>query len=239
MAKVMMQVLSMSARPRLEVMKWIMEEMIDLPRHGHDALFGHICGQCMLPHARNTVVSRFMASPATDLIMIDDDNWSQVGTIAKLVSHAVDVVGAPCLRKIQGDELWPIAWHTDRPIKRETNGLIDVEHTGTGIIRLTRACLERMIFEQKARWYDDSLAGKAWPVFEFAVRDNAWYGEDVEFCQRWRDLGGKVYIDPDIKTSHVGDFEYRGSPAETLAKWPPVMRITRPGVCIKNELANP
>ena len=34
--------------------------------------------------------------------------------------------------------------------------------------------------------------------------------EDYAFCQRWRDMGGKVYCDVMITMGHVGKYEYAG-----------------------------
>jgi hypothetical protein len=237
MAIVLLQLFSMNARPRVEVMEWIMQEMINLPKEGHTSMYHSLNGNSMLPHARNTAVASFMKTQATDLIMIDDDNYAEVGSINKLLSHKVDVVGASCRRKIPDEERWPVKWHTNMPIKRDENGLIDVESTGTGILRMTRACLEKMVWSERARCYDDAIAGTAWPLFEYAVHDNSWYGEDIEFCRRWRALGGKVYIDPDIKTHHIGNWKYSGSPAEYLAGMPPKMCVAPVKVAVTNEFS--
>lgn len=238
MAIPLIYLLSFSARPRVEVTEWIMQEIITLPKQGHDpALYHSINGNSMLPHARNTVVAEFMKSSATDLIMVDDDNYGELGSIGKLLSHNVDVVGAPCRRKLPDEEKWPVKWHTKQPIKRDENGLIDVESTGTGILRMSRACLEKMVWATRDRCYDDAITGTSWPVFEYAIHDNTWYGEDVEFCRRWRKLGGKVYIDPDIKTHHIGDHKYSGSVGNYLTKMPPKMCIAPVKVAVNNELS--
>jgi GT2 family glycosyltransferase len=42
------------------------------------------------------------------------------------------------------------------------------------------------------------------------------YGEDIAFCQKWRSLGEKVYIDPSITCSHVGKKEWRGNFSDYL-----------------------
>jgi len=40
--------------------------------------------------------------------------------------------------------------------------------------------------------------------------------EDYSFCQRWRDLGGDVWADPDIELTHVGQTRWKGKLAEYL-----------------------
>lgn len=40
--------------------------------------------------------------------------------------------------------------------------------------------------------------------------------EDYAFCRRWRDIGGKVFVDPLCKLGHLGQHMYRGNLAESL-----------------------
>ena len=35
--------------------------------------------------------------------------------------------------------------------------------------------------------------------------------EDYGFCNLWRSLGGKIYIDPTIQLQHFGSVAYEGS----------------------------
>ncbi len=34
--------------------------------------------------------------------------------------------------------------------------------------------------------------------------------EDYAFCRRWRDLGGRIYVDTQSKLTHHGSYTYRG-----------------------------
>jgi hypothetical protein len=35
-------------------------------------------------------------------------------------------------------------------------------------------------------------------------------GEDYAFCRRWTDMGGKVWVNPEIKMGHVGYKTFQG-----------------------------
>ena len=37
-----------------------------------------------------------------------------------------------------------------------------------------------------------------------------YFGEDFGFCQRWSDIGGKVYAYIDDYITHVGEYSYCG-----------------------------
>jgi hypothetical protein len=40
--------------------------------------------------------------------------------------------------------------------------------------------------------------------------------EDYAFCRRWRDIGGKIWVDLDCKVGHLGQHMFRGDLAESL-----------------------
>jgi hypothetical protein len=44
-----------------------------------------------------------------------------------------------------------------------------------------------------------------------------WLGEDTGFCRLWHEMGGKMWIYPDITFNHYGDDKYyRGNYREFL-----------------------
>ena len=52
--------------------------------------------------------------------------------------------------------------------------------------------------------------------FDTAVRENRYYSEDWTFCENWRDLGGKVYIDKRVLLKHVGTYVFDGTTQDKL-----------------------
>jgi hypothetical protein len=40
--------------------------------------------------------------------------------------------------------------------------------------------------------------------------------EDYAFCRRWRDMGGKIWVDLDCKLMHLGQHLFGGDLAESL-----------------------
>jgi hypothetical protein len=46
--------------------------------------------------------------------------------------------------------------------------------------------------------------------------DDKWYGEDVYFCKRWRDMGKQIFIDPCLNFVHTGTKNWTGNLHEWL-----------------------
>jgi hypothetical protein len=44
--------------------------------------------------------------------------------------------------------------------------------------------------------------------------NNKTVGEDLTFCNKWRKIGGEIWVDHRLSIGHVGRHVYRGSIAE-------------------------
>jgi len=239
---VCIMLLTGSGHPRIEVMEYIQREIISLLHAQIPASYFSVSNCSMIPHARNWGVTKFLEeTEATDLVMIDDDNFPEDGTIAKLLSYDADVIGVPC-RSREEALTWPVRWLTDgSPIRKAENGLIEVECVGTGIIRISRSALLALIQANPLNWYHEkrALSGKLYALFRYEFRDNMLFGEDVAFCHDWRAIGGKVWITPDIETKHIGVKAYPGKPSEWLKGAATKMSVNRDPVTVENEFAAP
>jgi hypothetical protein len=54
--------------------------------------------------------------------------------------------------------------------------------------------------------------------FDTAVRENRYYSEDWTFCENWRDLGGKVWVDKRVLLKHTGTYVFDFAAQDQLYK---------------------
>ena len=52
--------------------------------------------------------------------------------------------------------------------------------------------------------------------FDTAVRENRYYSEDWTFCENWRDLGGKIWVDKRVLLKHTGSYTFDFQAQEPL-----------------------
>ena len=100
------------------------------------------------------------------------------------------------------------------------NGVIEVTHAPTGCMLIKRKVIETMIEKHpELEIYQPTVInGKETKKENFYnlfdtlhdVETKRYFGEDFGFCQRWTDLGGKVYIYAMDYITHVGDHQYCG-----------------------------
>lgn len=205
----------------------MMETASLLAKAGHGCAMRFRSGSGLIAHTRNELVADFMATEhATHLIMIDDDMAWRAEDVVRLIDHGVDVVGAAGPKKSAGGGF---CYRADNA-ERDDRGLVEVVGIGTGFLLVSRAAIERMIeahgdLEYRLDRAESHL--RFYAFFDHALEHHEGHdlplflGEDFAFCQRWRRLGGKVYLDPDVYLEHDGLQTYAGRPVDTIERWQP------------------
>ena len=162
----------------------------------------------LVQRARNDIVQLALDQEVDDLVFIDCDvDWTPEDFF-KLLEYDVDVVGGIYPKK--GDEEdYPVK-ALNQNLKFEENGLIEVEGIATGFLRLTRKALQT-VSDDSIEYTESHKPKPIKMVFDITVDEKGeLISEDIVFCRKWRKLGGKVWLDPSIKLSHVGTKRWNG-----------------------------
>jgi hypothetical protein len=105
----------------------------------------------------------------------------------------------------------------------DADGFVEVAEAPTGFM-----CIKREVFRQMMEKYPklnyvpdgppNPQANLHWLFFDCMVDpdDGRYLSEDYAFCRRWRDIGGKIWIDLQCKLMHLGQHNFRGDLAESL-----------------------
>lgn len=232
---VIIGLLSYTYQPDLRTALSLAETLRELSMAGIKAEIHTRASDGILPRVRNSLISSFWKEKeATDLVLIDDDVAWKSPDFFRLLSHPVDIVGATYRFKRDDKEGFPLNWDHDQieydgenPRLRTTpTGLLKVLDLPTGFLRITRRCVEDMISAYGARSYWDTIAeAPAWALFDFdhvferdpsPSRPGGYRGEDYVFCRRYRDIGGSVYLDPELRIDHIGKKVFPGCVADWL-----------------------
>lgn len=171
-------------------------------------------GSGLIHTVRNYFVAKMLAGDFTDLFFLDDDVGTEDAQAGiRLLEAPVDVAAGVyptrfepqkwMVRYIQGQkELWTDPKH----------GLLEVEGVPAGFLRISRDCLLQMVYHYPELEYEDEDCpdGRTWGLFYPEIRDRHSFGEDMNFCLKWRAIGGKVWVDPLIHFKHIGRKAYEG-----------------------------
>jgi hypothetical protein len=158
-------------------------------------------GCSLITQARNQLAADFMASGADKLVFVDSDVSWEPGAIVKLASHDVDFVGG-AYRLKQEAEAYPVGWLPDAELWAK-DGLLEVASVPAGFMCLTRAVFARLKVSHPCRAYSHyEFQGHAY--FHAPVKNGQLYGEDAAFCEDWREIGGTIWLDPELAITHHG-----------------------------------
>jgi hypothetical protein len=95
--------------------------------------------------------------------------------------------------------------------------LAEVRHLATGFMMVKRDVIEKMGKGYPSTKYTDDVQflrpeenEYAFALFDCGVEDGHYLSEDWLFCERWRKMGGRIFIDVSISLTHTGTEDYRG-----------------------------
>jgi len=170
------------------------------------------CGNALIADARALIVAQFLASDCDTLVFIDSDVAWEAGALIKLLDYPVDMVAGIypqrkdpvnyCVKWKNTGELWA---------DPET-GLLEVEGVPAGFMKLSRTQLEAMVeqYPDTEFYVENAPNEKAWALFcDYRIGKHK-MGEDYAFCRRWTDMGGKIWVNPEIKMGHIGNKTFEG-----------------------------
>lgn len=171
----------------------------------------------LVDRGRDRAAATLLESDCTHLLFIDADIEFKPSDVVRLLSADKDfIVGAYRKKNERGEFAVSFLPGSDKRLDQcmET-GAVKIARGATGFMMLKRAVFERMGEAMPEIAYMDMSAG-AGPrpmhaFFEHIVRDGLRWSEDYTFCERWRAIGGDVWLDPFIELSHWGLNPWRGS----------------------------
>lgn len=161
-----------------------------------------------LCRARNSLTADFLATECEKMLFLDSDIIFTPEDVARIASHDEDLVGGfyPC-KDPAPDVRWCInTLHEGRHWESDDRGLIEVKYVGTGFMCIHRRVFERMMEGNVAAEYktDHAPFRSEWEFWKMGVHGTRYLTEDWLFCQRWRELGGRVFADAGVMLGHVG-----------------------------------
>ena len=187
----------------------LIAEQTLLREAGIDSHWEPYAGCCYLPVARNILVDRFLKSDCTDMIFVDADIQWEPGATMKLLKHDVNFIAG--LYPYKTPEIG-FPCRMDKSKVDPKTGLIEFEGVPTGFLRLTRDVFTRMnanFINMKV--VDQRDNSEYICYFDTAKLGTTWWGEDLHFCNLWRNIGGRIWVEPNITFHHHGMAGFRGN----------------------------
>jgi hypothetical protein len=178
--------------------------------------------ESLISRARNTLTAKFLAMPdATHLFFVDADIGWEPWHLLVLLNRDVDVIGGLYPMKTM-----PIKWVVNgfEGAEEGADGLQEVSKAGTGFLLMKKHVFEKLNTHPAVKQYKNDIGLDPMydqylkTYFDTAVRQNRYYSEDWTFCENWRDLGGRIWMDKRVLLRHSGSYVFCMENQEHLLK---------------------
>lgn len=171
--------------------------------------------------ARSVMLRKALDAKADVVVFLDHDLSWRPADLLKLIETEGDVVAGTYRFKKPGDHHMglPLPGLDGTPQVRE-DGAIKGHSIPAGFLKITRECVNRFIDAYPHLTYGDRFAPHV-DLFNHGAHKGVWYGEDYAFSRNWRDLGGDIWIVPDLNIDHhTADTRYVGNYHRHLMRQP-------------------
>jgi hypothetical protein len=189
---------------------------------GIDWTMETMTNESLISRARNTLTAKFLHNKeSTHLMFIDADIGWEPWHLLVMLNRDVDVIGG-----LYPMKSLPVKWCVNgfEGAEEGADGLQEVSKTGTGFMLIKRHVFEKLDAHPATKPFmnDIGLPVELNPYmktyFDTAVRENRYYSEDWTFCENWRDLGGRVWVDKRVLLKHTGTYVFDFQAQDQLYK---------------------
>lgn len=166
----------------------VVDFAIEATKRDIDLVFKTTWLSSNLAKSRMMLAREALKSDADRILMVDDDIIFSPKDAFTLLDMNADMIGGCYKKRITNGET------IGDPLDggSQVGLLLEMRRIGLGFTALSRSCLLQLVEK-----HGDGL-------FEFLFDGTRIVGEDEVFCDRWRQLGGSIWLHTAVNLGHVG-----------------------------------
>ena len=185
----------------------------ELDRRGIEFVDGTVVGDALISRARSIIASAFLRSDADVLLSIDSDIWFRAQDAISLCEKAQERGIVAALYMTRGLNTQPALMLPNESVSFHADaGVVEAPFVSTGFIAVGRGvfqALSETLPLCHQGWTDRGVDTSFWPfympfVIPWEGDGHMYLSEDWAFCQRARDAGFQIWLDPSIRLGHMG-----------------------------------
>lgn len=160
--------------------------------------------ESILPMARNELINLAYTNHYDAMVFIDDDEEWEASYLVDMVNSPKDVITLPVVNK-NDKKIEYNAFGVNR--EADTDGFLKVDRCGTGFLKLS-ANVVRDLWESNPVCV---FRGKRLKMIcEYGNVNNSFLGEDITLCEKIKELGYQIWLNPEHTVAHIGTKKFKG-----------------------------
>lgn len=180
-------------------------------------------GNPYISAARSIMLRKALDAQPDCIVFIDHDLSWRPEDLVRLIKNKDPVACGTYRFKTPEEERYMATIFTEKdgkPVVRE-DGLIKADRVPAGFLKVTTDAVNRFM-----NHYPDLCYGPRYrlsvDLFNHGAHNGIWWGEDYAFSRRWHEMGGDIWMIPDLELTHWSDIgaPYVGNYHEFLLRQP-------------------
>jgi hypothetical protein len=208
----------------------MMKTVLLLTQLGYRVNTQAMYNESLITRARNNLAATFIKSDMDLLMFLDADIVFEPLDVLRLILADREFCGGVYPRKtinwtgvaeaVKAGKEHPEDWScsylfksADGNASTDDDGMMEVTHAATGFLLLRRSVFEKLAPHTAV--YEDVIEGEkvtSHDFFRVGVGPNGRYtSEDYWFCNEWRAIGGRIFVNPYLRLGHIGQHVFNGN----------------------------
>jgi hypothetical protein len=193
---------------------WFVNSLYESTKLGlaNDIMFQPVflANESILPMARNELLNLAYIEKYDSMVFIDDDEEWNAEILIEIVKSPRNVVAVPVVNK--GDKKIEYNVFGVNKTPSPKDGYLKIDRCGTGFLKLSQKVIKDLWESNE----ECEFRGKKLKyICEYAITNNSFYGEDIILCEKIKELGYSIWLNPKETISHLGTKKFKGNFAKT------------------------
>lgn len=171
---------------------------------GYDEGCAWEAGNPYISGVRASLLKRALRAKGDIFLFLDDDLSWRPEDLLKLVQTEGEVVGGTYLARddTEPNYMGRVLQDANGKItSMREDGCIEASCIPAGFLKVTKEAVDKFMKGYPELCYGPGY-DQAVDLFNHGAYKGLWWGEDYAFCRRWREIGGKVWLVPDLDINH-------------------------------------
>lgn len=190
------------AGPTAPYIKALEESIPLIVGAGWEEGYAQEVGNPYISAARASMTRKALDAKADVIVYIDYDLSWRPEDLLKLIETPGDVVaGTYRFKKDEEEYMGSTARMENGQVAGRADGCLKALNIPAGFLKVTKEAIDRFM-----QAYPELIYGPRYnpsvDLFNHGAHNGVWYGEDYAFCRNWTDIGGEIWIVPDLDLDH-------------------------------------
>jgi len=174
-------------------------------KHNLDIRCVFLANESILPMARNELLNLAYQEKYDSMVFIDDDEEWDPNILLEIIQSAKDVIAVPVVNK--GDKKIEYNVFEVDKTPDPNDGYLKINRCGTGFLKLSKKVV-RDLWESNPQCFFRQRMLKY--ICEYTVSNESFHGEDIILCEKIKELGYQIWLNPKHTVTHIGLKKFKG-----------------------------